>query len=64
MHSLDPEAWKNVRGMIINELSSRFSLGYLAEELLGPSSVQKSRFFSGLRTNVVASVHRKSFVSS
>lgn len=47
MYSLDPEAWKNVRGMIINELSSRFSLGYLAEELLGPSSVQKSKFLFG-----------------
>ena len=48
MHSLDPEAWQTVRGMIINELSSRFSLGYLAEELLGSQHVQKSKFLFGL----------------
>ena len=46
MHSLDPEAWQTVRGMIINELSSRFSLGYLAAELLGPSSVRTPAIIS------------------
>ena len=52
MHSLDPDAWAAVRGMILNELSERFSLGYLAAELLGSGSVQKSNFLFGFANEV------------
>ncbi len=52
MHSLDPDAWATVRGMILNELSSRFSLGYLAAELLGSGSVQKSKFLFGFANEI------------
>ena len=52
MHSLDPNTWSAVRGMILNELSERFSQGYLAAELLGSGSVQKSNFLFGFANEV------------
>ena len=44
IHCLEAEQWKVVRGMILNELSARFSKGYLAEEL-GVETTKKKFWF-------------------
>jgi hypothetical protein len=46
LHCLDKKYWTSVRGMILNELSSRFSKGYLAEEL--GVATEKQLFWFGL----------------
>ena len=44
LHLIGPEEWKVVRGMILNELSSRFCKGYLAEELGVETTKKKFHF--------------------
>ena len=46
LHCLQKNIWSAVRGMILNELSGRFSKGYLAEEM--NTLTTKKKFFFGL----------------
>ena len=53
MHALDSKAWEHVRGMILNELSARFSLGYLAADILGSKAVEKVRLSAHLLSTCI-----------
>lgn len=46
LHCLPPKMWKAIRGYILNELSGRFSGGYVAEELALRTT--KAQFYFGL----------------
>ena len=57
LHCLDKTHWQSVRGMILNELSSRFSKGYLAEEL--GVATEKKKFWFGLTNEKGSQTARK-----